>query len=82
MKERFLKLSAGNLSMHSLYGESIDGEYCEAQGVTFGTFHSIFFMMLRQFCNYKSDNIVRNGVQKKFLKEEFIYNQVSAHDEN
>lgn len=82
MKERFLKLSAGNLSMHSLYGESIDGEYCESQGVTFGTFHSIFFMMLRQFCNYRSDNIVRNGVQKKFLKEEFIYNQVSAHDEN
>ena len=37
--------------------------------VTFGTFHSIFFMILRYAYRYTAENIIREDVKRRYIKE-------------
>lgn len=84
MKERFYKLwseCGENTSYHKGH-KGVSNEAPALQGVTFGTFHSVFFMMLKRFFNYKADDIITGREQRRFLREELIYNEVSARDES
>lgn len=41
---------------------------CEDTSVMFGTFHSVFFMMLRYAYRYTGQNIAREDVRRRFIK--------------
>ena len=47
MEERFLKLMEGS------------NDYMKCKQVTFGTFHSVFFKILRYAYNYNASNILK-----------------------
>ncbi|MFQ9514863.1 MAG: ATP-dependent helicase [Eubacterium sp.] len=57
MKERF----------HHIMDQN--GEMCRSYPVAFGTFHSIYYRILRLAYDYKSDNIVSDRMKYDFLKE-------------
>lgn len=57
MKERFLALINE--------GKTAPGSY----GVTFGTFHSIFYRILRIAYNYREENIVSDRQKSDYIKE-------------
>jgi DNA helicase-2/ATP-dependent DNA helicase PcrA len=42
-----------------------EGKY---KGVWFGTFHAVFFMILKHAYNYRADNIIKTEEQYRFLK--------------
>ena len=50
--------------------------------VTFGTFHAIFFAILRQAYNYSSENIIREDVKRQILKELIQQKELEIQDEN
>ena len=43
--------------------------------VTFGTFHSIFFMILRYAYRYTAGNIIREDVKRRYIK---VYNRTEV----
>lgn len=57
MKERFLALMNN--------GEVMPQKY----GVTFGTFHSVFYKIMRIACNYKAENIITDKQKSDYIKE-------------
>ena len=64
MKERFLKL-ASESDVHDnaeLYDD-----------VTFGTFHSVFFMMLKNAGEYAGYNVITPKAQRAFIREQLLY---------
>ena len=64
MKERFLKL-ASESDVHDnaeLYDD-----------VTFGTFHSVFFMMLKNAGEYTGYNVITQKAQRAFIREQLLY---------
>ena len=52
------------------------------RGVSFGTFHSIFFTILKHAYHYTAANIAKEDVKYQFLKEIIIKNHVECEDEN
>lgn len=75
MKERFLEIMNGNNKLYSnkdiydnrwLYaGKDSQKSY----PVTFGTFHSIFYRVIRLTCDYKKDCIVTDRTKYDYIKE-------------
>ena len=51
-------------------------------GVRFGTFHAIFFMILKYAYHYTADNIVREEVRREILKEQIHRTELEIQDEN
>ncbi len=49
--------------------------------VSFGTFHAVFFGMLRHAYGYTADNIIREEQQKRFFKEEISHMDLEIEDE-
>lgn len=50
--------------------------------VTFGTFHSIFFMILRYAYRYTAGNIIREDVKRRYIKEMTENMELEIEDEN
>lgn len=50
--------------------------------VTFGTFHSIFFMILRYAYRYTTANIIREDVKRRYIKEMTENMELEIEDEN
>lgn len=53
-----------------------------ARGVSFGTFHSIFFQILKLAYRYKAQNIVRTEQQMQFIRELAGKEELELEDEN
>lgn len=51
-------------------------------GVRFGTFHAIFFMILKHAYHYTADNIVRDEVRHDLLKQFLRETDLEVQDEN
>lgn len=49
--------------------------------VNFGTFHAVFFSILRHAYGYSADNIIREETKNKFLKEEISHMSLEIEDE-
>ena len=49
--------------------------------VTFGTFHSIFFMILRYAYRYTAGNIIREDVKRRYIKEMTENMELEIEDE-
>ncbi|MCI6859217.1 MAG: ATP-dependent helicase [Eubacterium sp.] len=50
--------------------------------VTFGTFHSVFFMILRYAYRYTAGNIIREDVKRRYIKELTEEIDLEIEDEN
>lgn len=50
--------------------------------VTFGTFHSVFFMILRYAYRYTAANIIREDVKRRYIKEMTENMEFEIEDEN
>ena len=50
--------------------------------VTFGTFHAIFFMVLKMAYHFTSDNIVSEEQRYRFLREILSYHHLEYRDES
>lgn len=50
--------------------------------VQFGTFHAVFFTILKIAYNYTSDNIIRDNVKKNILREIVSEFDIDIQDEN
>ncbi|MDF2541265.1 MAG: hypothetical protein K0S47_983 [Herbinix sp.] len=50
-------------------------------GVNFGTFHAVFFTILKAAYGYNSSNILREDVKVQFLKEIIHHHQLEYEDE-
>lgn len=53
----------------------------EGRSVRFGTFHSVFFMMLRHAYGYRAENIVKEDKKHQILKEIFDSMSLEINDE-
>lgn len=51
------------------------------QGISFGTFHAIFFTILKHAYHYTAANIVREEVKYQFLREIIAKNRIKCEDE-
>ncbi len=54
----------------------------DSVGVRFGTFHAIFFMILKAAYHYTADNIVREEVRREILKDLIHGTDLEIQDEN
>lgn len=73
----FTKAAAGEMRQryHKLYPHDM-------AGVHFGTFHAIFFMILKYAYHYTANNIVREEVRRGILKELIQRTELEIQDEN
>ncbi len=74
MKERFLKLAGIN----DKTGTCIK----DADRVTFGTFHAVFFTILKHAYNYTAASIVREEQQREAIRQSISHYQIEVEDEN
>lgn len=49
--------------------------------VTFGTFHAVFFMILKKVYDYNATDIVKTGQQRRFIKTQLVKYGISVRDE-
>lgn len=68
MKERFVKLMNGE-------GRSINN-------VTFGTFHAVFFTILKYAYNFSAANIIRDEDRYLLIKQAVSKHEIEIEDEN
>ena len=66
MKERFFALM---------------GDAPKKQAVTFGTFHSVFFLMLRHAYGYSGKDIIKEQDRRKIVTESLKYHQADLMEE-
>ncbi len=66
MRERFLLLSDGN----------------SARGVTFGTFHSVFFQILKYAYRFSADNILKEDAKRELVRMLINNEKLETEDEN
>lgn len=52
------------------------------QGVTFGTFHAVFFMMLKVAYHYKAENIIQEEEKRMLLQQMIRQLHLEYEDEN
>ena len=50
--------------------------------VTFGTFHSVFFMILRYAYNYQAANIIRDEERRSYIRDMIHDMELETEDEN
>lgn len=50
--------------------------------VVFGTFHAIFFMILKDVFHYHAKDIIKEKEQWQFIKNQLSFHMVSVQDEN
>ncbi len=77
----FTRMAAGEMKERylSLCGQ----ENCDdAAYVTFGTFHSVFFKMLRHAYRYSPDNIVQSAQQREVILQSIARYGLTVEDEN
>ena len=58
-----------------------DGELSVSK-VTFGTFHAVFFTILKYAYNFKSSNIVTDEQKYRFMREILSNYNLEYNDEN
>ena len=49
--------------------------------VTFGTFHAVFFQMLRHAYNYSADSIIRSDIQYNYIRDAALGYELEYPDE-
>ena len=54
----------------------------EKSHVTFGTFHAVFFMVLKYAYHFESSNIVTEEQRYQFMREIISYHHLEYQDEN
>lgn len=57
------------------------GKLCRAPGVTFGTFHAVFFGILKHAYGYTAANIVSEEQKYQILQQQLHARHISAEDE-
>lgn len=72
----FTKAAAGE--MRRRFEKNTKGRF---PGVTFGTFHAVFFAILKHAYHYRADNIAREEVKYQFLREIIARNHIQCEDE-
>jgi len=55
---------------------------CRYPGTAFGTFHAVFFTILRQAYHYTAQNIAREETKYQFLREIIAKNRIECEDVN
>ena len=58
-----------------------EGLYGEKSGVTFGTFHSVFFAILKNAYHYSAANIITQEQKYQFMREILSYHHLDYQDE-
>lgn len=54
---------------------------CDVQGVTFGTFHAVFFNILKYAYGFRGDNILREEMKHQIIQEIIRKMEISVEDE-
>lgn len=72
----FTKAAAGE--MRSRFEQMTSKKY---SGVSFGTFHSVFFTILKHAYHYTASNIAREEVKYQFMREIIARNRIECEDE-
>jgi len=76
MKQRFIR------EFERETGEENYTSYAGAPQVTFGTFHAVFFMVLKLAYNYNSSNIITEDVKYQMMRELINRYGLEYRDEN
>lgn len=69
---------AAAMEMKQRFQEMTDRKYVT---VNFGTFHAVFFSILRHAYGYSADNIVKEEQRNRFFKEEVSHMDLEIEDE-
>lgn len=69
---------AAAMQMKQRFQKSIGGN----SRVTFGTFHAIFFTILKYAYHYTSDNIIKEDLKRQILKQIISETDIEIQDEN
>ncbi len=69
---------AAAMEMRQRFQAMTEGKYVTA---SFGTFHAVFFGILRHAYGYSADNIVRDEQRNRFFKEEISHMNLDIEDE-
>ena len=70
---------AAAVQMKQRFQKSINGGVAR---VSFGTFHAIFFTILKYAYHYTSENIIRDDVKRQILKQIIDDTDIEIQDEN
>lgn len=70
---------AAALEMQERFEKLMDGDRVS---VTFGTFHAIFFKILKYAYHYRAENIIREDDKYRIVKELIDHEQLEIEDEN
>lgn len=72
----FTKAAAGE--MRTRFEQATEKKY---PGVWFGTFHAVFFTVLKHAYHYTASNIAREDAKYQFMREIIARNQIECEDE-
>ncbi len=70
---------AAAVQMKKRYEDMVSGD---AKRVYFGTFHAIFFTILKYAYHYTAENIIRDDMKRQILKELVNKEDIEIQDEN
>lgn len=73
----FTKASAGEMKERFLRRMPVEGKI-----VTFGTFHAVFFMILKHAYHFQADNIIREEEKIRWMRENIHSMRLDFEDEN
>lgn len=73
----FTKAAAGE--MRARFAQMTSKKY---PGVSFGTFHAVFFTILKHAYHYTASNIAREEVKYQFMREIIAKNRIACEDES
>ncbi len=73
----FTKAAAGE--MRTRFEQMTSQKY---PGVNFGTFHAVFFTILKHAYHYTASNIAREEVKYQFMREIIARNKIACEDES
>ena len=76
----FTKAAANEMKMR--FEREMEGCYGNSGKVTFGTFHAIFFMVLKLAYNYNSGNIIPEDTKRQAIRELIQKHGLEFRDEN
>ena len=70
---------AASIEMRERFHNAMKGRYAP---VTFGTFHAVFFQILKLAYGYRADNILRETEKYQFLREAVYKQKLEPDDES
>lgn len=70
---------AAAVEMKERFSRLMEDAYCP---VTFGTFHAVFFSILKHAYHYRAENIVREEQKYQCMKEIIVKHRLEYEDEN